>query len=54
MASIVNYSNGLKRIEFSLTPNGPRKIVRLGRVNMKAAESWKAKIEAIIQEMLLH
>jgi hypothetical protein len=50
MASIVNYENGLKRIEFSLTPNGPRKSVRLGRVNSKIAEFWLSKIESIISD----
>jgi integrase len=50
MASIVNYDGGLKRIEFSLTPNGPRKTVRLGRVNSKIAEVSRSKIEAIISD----
>ena len=52
MASVVSYDNGLKRIEFCLYPNGPRKTVRLGRVNSKLAESWCAKIEAIIADKL--
>src|SRR5262245_15980411 len=52
MASIVTYSNGLRRIEFSLSPNGPRKVVRLGRVSMKIAERDNAKIEAIIADKL--
>ncbi|HEX2972653.1 MAG TPA: tyrosine-type recombinase/integrase [Tepidisphaeraceae bacterium] len=52
MASIVNYDDGLKRIEFSLAPNGPRKVLRLGRVNAKTAESWQAKVETIIADKL--
>ena len=43
MASIVDYSGGLKRIEFSLTPTGKRLILRLGRVNAKTAQSWLSK-----------
>src|SRR4051812_21475737 len=53
MASIVKYDGGLKRIEFSLVPNGPRKMVRLGRVSMKVAGEWQAKIAAIIADKLL-
>jgi hypothetical protein len=49
MASIVNYGGGLKRIEF---PNGPRKMIRLGRVNAKVASMWLAKVEAIIADRL--
>ncbi len=52
MASIVAYDGGLRRIEFSLTPNGDRKAVRLGRVSAKVAEVWRAKIEAIIGDKL--
>jgi integrase len=52
MATIVTYSDGLKRIEFSATPNGPRKVIRLGRVNAKVADAWKAKVEAIIGDRL--
>jgi integrase len=50
MATIVTYNGGLRRIEFSLTPNGPRKIVRLGHVTVKVAEGWKSKIEAIVAD----
>jgi hypothetical protein len=52
MATIVKYSGNLKRIEFSTAPNTPRKVVRLGDVNMKVAEGWKAKIEAILADKL--
>jgi integrase len=52
VATIVNYASGLKRIEFSITPNGPRKIVRLGRISRKVADGWKAKIESIIGDRL--
>lgn len=50
MASIISYSDGLRRIEFSLTKRGQRRCVRLGRVSMKVAESIKAKIEAIVSD----
>ncbi len=53
MASIVTYSEGLRRIEFSATPNGPRKVIRLGRVSAKAAESIKARVETIIADNAL-
>ncbi|MEK6643633.1 MAG: site-specific integrase [Planctomycetota bacterium] len=52
MASIVNYSGGLKRIDFAPAPNAPRKTIRLGRVSSKVAEAWKAKIESIIADRL--
>src|SRR6266567_8929084 len=52
MASIVEYDHGLKRIEFSVVPKGPRKMLRLGRVNAKTADAWCAKIEAIIGDKL--
>ncbi len=48
MASIIGYDGGLKRIDFVPTPNGQRKSLRLGRVSVKVAEVWQAKIEAII------
>jgi len=50
MATLVRYNGGLRRIEFSLTPNGPRQMVRLGRVNAKVAAGWLAKLEAIIAD----
>ena len=53
MASIVTYDGGLRRVEFSLSPNGPRKAVRLGRVSAKAAATAKARIEAIIADLAL-
>ena len=52
MATIVNYDGGLKRIEFSLTPRGPRKTLRLGGVNVKTAGTWKAMVETIIGDKL--
>ena len=52
MASIVKYDGGLKRIEFSLTPNGPRKILRLGGISMKTATTWRDNIQAIIGDKL--
>lgn len=52
MATVVTYGNNLRRIEYSLAPRGPRQMVRLGNVSMKVAETWKAKIEAIIADKL--
>lgn len=52
MATIVTYDGGLRRIEFSLVPNGPRKMLRLGGVSVKVAETWKARVEAIIADKL--
>lgn len=52
MAVITSYNSGLRRIEFFLTPNGPRKIIRLGRMSKAAAESIKSKVEAIVGDLL--
>jgi len=52
MASLVTYRNGLRRIEFALTPNEKRRVIRLGRVTAKAAQSFKARIEAVIADKL--
>jgi len=52
MASIVTYSDGLRRIDFSLVPNGPRKTLRLGRVSAKVAETWKARVATIVADKL--
>jgi len=52
VATVVTYGGGLRRVEFSLLPNGPRRIIRLGRLNAKAAASFKARVEAIIADRL--
>ena len=52
MASIVTYSDGLRRIEFALVPNERRRVIRLGRVSAKAAESFKTRVETIVADML--
>ena len=52
MASVFSYSGGLKRIEFSYTPNGPRKIIRLGRINAKQTERIHGFVETIIADKL--
>lgn len=52
MASIVTYSGGLKRIDFVLGDGKRRRSVRLGSVSQKLAESWKARIEAIVADKL--
>ncbi len=53
MASLVTY-RGLRRIDFSLTPNGKRRSIRLGRMNAKAAGAVLAKVEAIIADKQLN
>ena len=45
MASISTNANGNRKIQFS-DGNGGRKIVRLGKATMKAAETILAKLEA--------
>ena len=52
MASLIKYGNGLRRIEFTMTPNGPRQIIRLGRMQAKPAKSFLARVEAIIGDKL--
>lgn len=52
MASLITYNGGLWRIEFSPAPNEKRRTIRLGRVNAKTAQSFKARVEAIIADRL--
>ncbi len=52
MASLVTYDDGLRRIDFTLTPNGRRQTVRLGRVSAKHAKTVLAKVEALIADKL--
>ena len=52
MASLVTYSNGLRRIEFVLTPHEKRRVIRLGRVNARTAQSFKARVESVIADKL--
>jgi hypothetical protein len=35
-----------------MAPNTPRKMIRLGRVNARTAETWKMKVEIIVSDML--
>ena len=51
MASISTDANGLRKIQFA-DGNGNRKIVRLGKLPMKAAETILAKIEGILEAKL--
>ncbi len=53
MATVVTYSGGLRRIEFAATANGPRKVVRLGRVSAKVAETLRARVEALLADRLV-
>lgn len=52
MASLVIYSNGLRRIEFQLEPKGERKLLRLGRINARAAGTVLRHVESIIGDKL--
>lgn len=52
MAALVTYGGGLRRIEFSMTPNGRRRVIRLGRMNAKTAKSFHAHIETMIGDLL--
>ncbi len=47
MASISRDKNGRKRILF-VTEDGKRKAIRLGKMNVKQAEAFKLKLEAVI------
>ena len=51
MASISTDKSGLRKIQFA-DHNGNRKIVRLGKLPMKAAETILAKIEGILEAKL--
>lgn len=47
MASVIRDKNGRKRIGFT-AGDGTRKSLRLGKMNVKAAESFKLKVESLI------
>jgi len=47
MASIARDPHGRKRILF-VGPDGNRKVIRLGKCNVKQAESFRQKVEAVI------
>lgn len=51
MASIIKDPNGRKRIQFE-AGDGKRKAIRLGKVSMKQAEAFKAKLEAIVGQSI--
>ncbi len=51
MASIVKDPNGRKRIEF-FNQHGERKSIRLGRANMKQAETVKLRIELLVADKI--
>ena len=46
MASIGKDRNGRKRILF-VAEHGSRKTIRLGKANMRQAEAFKVKVEAL-------
>lgn len=53
MAAIIEYGDGLRRIEYTRTANGPRQRIILGRVTLKAAETFRARIESIVSDLAL-
>lgn len=52
MASVINETNGRKRVEF-IAPDGKRRRVRLGIVSVKQADEIKRKVEAIVSDMIV-
>ena len=54
MASVVTYNDGLRRIEFRISPGGKRKHLRLGRVSSKVAAAYRSKVESIVADLLAH
>lgn len=54
MASLVTYGNKLRRIEFTLTPGGTRRVIRLGRMTSKRAKAAHERIEQLITDKLLN
>lgn len=52
MASLVTYRGGLRRIDFNFTPSGPRRSLRLGRVNVRTARSIQARVETIVADRI--
>lgn len=54
MASLIKGHDGLRRLEFTLNPKGPRKRLHLGRMSDKAAADWKAHVEALIVARAFH
>jgi integrase len=52
MASIVDDPNGRKRILF-VDGHDRRRVIRLGKASIKQAETFKAKIEAIIADLIV-
>lgn len=54
MASLVTYSNKLRRVDFTLAPGGKRRTVRLGRMTSKRAKAAHERIEQLISDKLLN
>ena len=53
MASISRDTNGTKRLQF-IDGDGDRRTVRLGRASVKAAESFRLRVEALLATRQLH
>ncbi len=48
MASVIEYGNGLKRIDFNVQTNGQRRCVRLGHCDRRTAETFCLRIEKLV------
>lgn len=53
MASISREKNGRRRILF-MAPDGSRPTIRLGKVSQRAAESFKGRVEQLLEAALLN
>ena len=52
MASIANDPNGQKRIIF-VAPDGSRKAIRLGKVDLRGAEAVSRHVESLLSQKML-
>ena len=48
MASLFEYADGLKRIEFNIEKNAPRQLIRLGSLNKESARQVLGHVERLI------
>ncbi len=53
MASLIRDKGGSKRIQFMFA-KGDRRTIRLGKVNVKAAEAFKARVEPLISSVKMN
>lgn len=53
MASLIRDKGGSKRIQF-IFAKGDRRTIRLGKINVKAAEAFKVRVESLIESVQLN